>query len=75
MPKNAPHREEYLKTYLEMVNALLPLQRADGFWNVSLTDSTDYGGKELTGTALFAYGYAWGINKGLLDKKNSHRGN
>ena len=69
MPKNAPHREEYLKTYLEMTNALLPLQRADGFWNVSLADSTEYGGKELTGTALFAYGFAWGINKGLLDKK------
>jgi unsaturated rhamnogalacturonyl hydrolase len=69
MPKNAPHREEYLKTYLEMVNALLPLQRADGFWNVSLTDSTDYGGKELTGTALFTYGLAWGINNKILDKK------
>ena len=52
-----------------MCNALLPLQRTDGFWNVSLTDSTDYGGKELTGTALFVYGYAWGINNGLLDKK------
>ena len=69
MPKNAPHREEYLKTYLEMTHALLPLQRMDGFWNVSLTDSTDYGGKELTGTSLFVYGYAWGINNGLLDKK------
>ena len=69
MPKNAPHREEYLKTYLEMTKALLPLQREDGFWNVSLTDSTDFGGKELTGTALFAYGMAWGINNGVLDKK------
>ena len=69
MPKNAPHHEEYLKTYLEMTKALLPLQREDGFWNVSLTDSTDFGGKELTGTALFAYGMAWGINKGVLDKK------
>ena len=71
MPKNAPHREEYLKTYLEMTKALLPLQREDGFWNVSLTDSTDFGGKELTGTALFAYGMAWGINKGVLDKKKT----
>lgn len=69
MPKNAPHRDEYLKDYLEMVNALLPLQRSDGFWNVSLTDSTDYGGKELTGTALFTYGLAWGINHKILDKK------
>nr|WP_211321248.1 glycoside hydrolase family 88 protein [Arcicella aurantiaca] len=69
MPKNAPHREEYLKTYLEMMQALPPLQRKDGFWNVSLMDETDFGGKELTGTALFTYGMAWGINKGLISKK------
>lgn len=69
MPKDAPHRQEYEKTYLEMMNALLPLQRTDGFWNVSLTDPTDFGGKELTGTSLFVYGMAWGINKGLLDRK------
>jgi unsaturated rhamnogalacturonyl hydrolase len=71
MPKNAPHREEYLKTYLEMTKALLPLQREDGFWNASLVDETDFGGKELTGTALFAYGMAWGINNGVLDKKKT----
>jgi unsaturated rhamnogalacturonyl hydrolase len=71
MPKNAPHREEYLKTYLEMTKALLPLQRTDGFWNASLVDETDFGGKELTGTALFAYGMAWGINNGVLDKKKT----
>ena len=69
MPKNAPHRQEYELTYLEMMQALLPLQRQDGFWNVSLTDESDFGGKELTGTALFTYGMAWGVNKGLLKKK------
>lgn len=69
MPKDAPHRDEYLNMYLTMMKALLPLQRADGFWNVSLTDETDFGGKELSGTALFAYGMAWGINNGLLEKK------
>jgi rhamnogalacturonyl hydrolase YesR len=69
MPKNAPHRAEYEKTYLEMMKALAPLQRADGFWNVSLKDESDFGGKELTGTALFTYGMAWGINKGLISKK------
>jgi len=52
-----------------MCNALLSLQRNDGFWNVSLHDSTHFGGKELSGTALFAYGFAYGINHGVLDKK------
>ena len=69
MPKDAPHREEYEKTYLEMMKALPPLQRTDGYWNVSLHDPTNFGGKELTGTALFIYGMAWGINHGLLDAK------
>ncbi len=69
MPKNAPHRNEYLKTYLEMVKALAPLQREDGFWNVNLGDPNDFGGKELTGTSLFVYGMAWGVNRGILDSK------
>lgn len=69
MPGNAPHRDEYTKTYLEMAKALLPIQRADGYWNVSLHDSTHYGGKEVSGTALFVYGMAWGINHNLLPKK------
>ena len=68
IPKNAPHRDEYLQTYLEMTKAIAPLQRTDGYWNVSLKDSTHFGGKELTGTSLFIYGMAWGINNGLLDK-------
>jgi unsaturated rhamnogalacturonyl hydrolase len=69
MPKGAPHREEYEQMYLSMMKALPPLQRPDGYWNVSLHDPTHFGGKELTGTALFTYGMAWGINHGLLDKK------
>ncbi|GAB2557092.1 glycoside hydrolase family 88/105 protein [Spirosoma areae] len=67
LPKDVPHRTEYEKTYLEMMRALPPLQRPDGFWNVSLHDPTNFGGKELTGTALFVYGMAWGVNHGLLD--------
>jgi unsaturated rhamnogalacturonyl hydrolase len=69
MPKDAPHRDEYLKTYHEMIKALVPIQRTDGFWNVSLHDPTNFGGKETSGTALFVYGMAWGVNQGLLDHK------
>lgn len=69
IPKNEAHRTEYLKTFKEMAAALVPLQRADGFWNVSLKDPTHFGGKETTGTALFVYGLAWGINNGVLDAK------
>ncbi|MBO0949552.1 glycoside hydrolase family 88/105 protein [Fibrella forsythiae] len=69
MPKDAPHRAEYQQTYLAMMKALAPLQRPDGYWNVSLHDPTNFGGKEMTGTALFVYGMAWGMRNGLLDKK------
>ncbi|MBD2753377.1 glycoside hydrolase family 88/105 protein [Spirosoma validum] len=69
MPKDAPHRDEYEKMYLGMMQVLPKLQRPDGYWNVSLHDPTNFGGKELTGTALFAYSMAWGINHGLLDAK------
>lgn len=69
LPKTDPHYNEYLTDYRNMCKALLPLQRSDGFWNVSLKDSTDFGGKELTGTSLFSYGFAYGVNNGLLDKK------
>ena len=68
IPKDAPHRAEYQQTYLEMMRALPRLQRPDGYWNVSLHDPTHFGGKELTGTALFVYGMAWGVRQGLLDK-------
>lgn len=66
LPKNDEHYKEYQKTYLEMLKALLPLQREDGFWNVSLHDPNNFGGKETSGTALFVYGMAWGVNNGFL---------
>jgi rhamnogalacturonyl hydrolase YesR len=69
LPKTDPHYNEYLQDYKDLCAALVPLQRKDGFWNVSLHDPTNFGGKETSGTALFTYGFAWGINKGILDKK------
>ncbi len=69
LPTTDPHYQEYLQDYKDMCMALLPLRREDGFWNVSLKDPGNFGGKELTGTALFTYGFAWGINHGVLDKK------
>lgn len=67
IPKSELHYNEYLTDYKNMIEALVPLQRRDGLWNVSLHDPNNYGGKELTGTALFVYGMAWGINNGILD--------
>ncbi|MCE5184766.1 MAG: glycoside hydrolase family 88 protein [Planctomycetaceae bacterium] len=68
MPADAPHRGEYVTMFKDMAGALLKIQREDGFWNVSLHDPTHFGGKELSGTAFFTYGFAWGVRNGLLDE-------
>lgn len=69
LPKSDPHYTEYLQDFKDMCAALMKVQREDGFWNVSLHDPTHFGGKETSGTALFTYGFAWGVNNGVLDKK------
>ena len=69
LPRKDPHYPEYLQDFRDMCSALLSIQRPDAFWNVSLHDSTNFGGKELSGTALFVYGFAWGINNGVFDQK------
>jgi len=70
LPKTDAHYREYEKDLKDMLSALVPLQRKDGFWNVSLHDPNHFGGKETSGTALFTYGMAWAINKGLVDKSS-----
>ena len=69
IPANETHRQDYINDFLAMSKALKKCQRKDGFWNVSLHDPTNFGGKETSGTALFVYGMAWGVRNGLLDRK------
>jgi len=75
LPASDSHRAQYIADLQAMAAALLPIQRSDGFWNESLLDPTQCSaiglagqdGPETSGTALFAYGLAWGIRKGVLD--------
>lgn len=69
LPENSCYRQQYINDFKAMCEALILIQRKDGFWNASLHDPKNYGGKETSGTALFAYGMAWGINNGILDKE------
>ena len=68
IPEDEKHRKEYIEDFVAMSRALKACQREDGFWNASLHDPDNYGGKETTGTSLFVYGMAWGINNGILDR-------
>ena len=69
LPENDPHRAVYINDLKTMLDAAIKCQREDGFWNVSLHDDGNFGGKETSGTALFSYGLAWGINNGILDRE------
>ncbi len=72
-PQKESHRADYEYDFRLMSKALLDCQREDGFWSVSLAAPTNFGaagseGPEISGTALFVGGMAWGIRAGLLDK-------
>lgn len=69
IPTGEKHAADYLNDFITMSKGLKKCQRTDGFWNASLHDETNFGGKETSGTALFVYGMAWGIRKGILDRK------
>ena len=68
IPANENHYQDYLNDFIAMSKALKTCQRPDGFWNVSLHDESNFGGKETSGTSLFVYGMAWGIRKGILNR-------
>ncbi len=67
LPENDPHRAVYEQDFRDFCKAVVKYQRADGTWNPSVADPDDFGGPEATGTSLFLYGLAWGINTGRLD--------
>lgn len=68
IPATEKHRSDYINDFLSMSKALKKCQRKDGFWNVSLNDENNFGGKESSGTSLFVYGMAWGVRNGILDR-------
>ena len=64
-PKDKAYKQ-FKKDFLLMSEGLLKCQHEDGFWHASLVSDVDYPGPEMTGTALFLYGMAWGIQQGYL---------
>lgn len=69
LPKKSKEYKELKKDFMLMSEGLLKCQREDGFWNPSLV-STNYEMPETSGTALFLYGMAWGIQQGYLKAKD-----
>lgn len=59
----------FLKIYKKMSAKLLDIQTAKGHWAMSLLGDEFYPTPETSGTAFYAFGLAWGINNGILDKE------
>jgi rhamnogalacturonyl hydrolase YesR len=69
LPKDDPARPKFEAQFCEMMNTLLKLQQSDGLWRSGLLDSNNYEFPEVSGSAFFTYGMAWGIRKNLLPRR------
>lgn len=66
LPATQQNVAEYRSTLAQLVGALRPIQRSDGFWNVNLADPQHLPGPETSGTAFFTYATAYAIKTGLV---------
>jgi rhamnogalacturonyl hydrolase YesR len=69
MPKDYPSRDKYVAQFRQMAEKLAAIQGKDGLWRSGLLDPDAYDLPEISGSAFYTYGMAWGIRKGILDRK------
>jgi unsaturated rhamnogalacturonyl hydrolase len=69
LPDKYENKAYFTGIYKEMAEKLLSLQSPDGCWHASLLDPASYPNPEMSATAFFVYGMAWGINNGYLDRE------
>ena len=68
LPAKYKNRDYFVTLYKEMAAKLLSLQQPDGSWHASLLDPASYPNPEMSATAFFVFGLAWGVDNGYLDK-------
>lgn len=67
IPAADPKRPFYITQLREMSARIAQLQGKDGLWHAGLLDPATYPLPEISGSALFVYGMAYGVNRGYLD--------
>ena len=69
-PKDHPKQKELVSYLNQLANTLVKFQDKSGLW-YQVTDKGAVGGNylEASGTAMFTYAFAKGVNKGYLPKK------
>ncbi len=70
MPKDYKHYGYFKERYIKMAYAVRERQQEGGYWTQNIDDPDEMPGYETSGTALFTYAMAWGINNGILSKKD-----
>jgi len=68
LPKDDAARAGYILQLQQMAAAAAKIQGKDGLWHAGLLDPDSYP-PEISGSAFMAFGMAWGINNGVLDRK------
>src|SRR5680860_945192 len=69
LPMEHASYPRYALLLSDMAKALKECQSKEGFWYPNLADPEYAPFKETSGTSFFIYGLAYGINNGILDKK------
>lgn len=67
LPENHPNRAKLLNLFQRHAKGLAAYQSGTGFWHQLLDKNDSY--LETSATAIYAYAYARGVNRGWLDKK------
>jgi rhamnogalacturonyl hydrolase YesR len=71
LPQNHPDRPRYVNLYRQMMKAALAAQQPDGMWRAGLLDAVAHPAREVTGTSFMTFALAWGVNRGLLSRKET----
>lgn len=67
LPADYAHRGFFEDKFKKMADAVVALQRPEGYWSRSMMDEEFAPGYETSGTAFFTYGLLWGLNNGYLE--------
>jgi len=69
IPNDHPERPRLIARFREFATRIRDNQPVDGLWRSSLLDPARYPEAETSGSGLFCYAFAWGINNGVLDRE------
>jgi rhamnogalacturonyl hydrolase YesR len=69
LPEREPYRRCYLSIFRRMAAELIKRQGSDGLWRVNLDDPDQFPNPESSGSGFFCFGLAWGINHGILSRR------